>query len=211
MHVNLAQLFNLGGIRFMVFTKPALFLASVLICIGAGPSIAADGNGEIGQLKVAADAAIARMGESLRQQLLAAMKDGGPVAALGVCKTVAPSIAAEQSEATGLSLGRTALKVRNPANSPDDFERSVLEKFVAEAAAGADVGDLSHAEIVKVSEGRVFRYMKAIPTGKLCLKCHGGSIADDVKAEIDRLYPGDTATGFKQGELRGAFSVSKKL
>ena len=52
--------------------------------------------------------------------------------------------------------------------------------------------------------------MKAIPTGEVCLKCHGSNVAPDVKAAIGELYPEDQATGFKAGELRGAFSVSKK-
>jgi hypothetical protein len=59
--------------------------------------------------------------------------------------------------------------------------------------------------------GPAFRYMKAIPTGELCLTCHGGSIDPDLAARIRAGYPKDQATGFKLGELRGAFTLSKPL
>jgi hypothetical protein len=32
-----------------------------------------------------------------------------------------------------------------------------------------------------------------------------------LKTEIEKLYPQDQATGFKPGELRGAFTVTEKL
>jgi hypothetical protein len=41
----------------------------------------------------------------------------------------------------------------------------------------------------------------------LCLTCHGESLAPELAAAIARDYPGDAATGFKSGELRGAFRV----
>jgi len=151
------------------------------------------------------------MKRSLQKELRAAIKAGGFVKALEVCKTVAPSIAAKLSEPEGMSVRRTALKTRNPDNAPDAYERKVLEQFVADAAAGKDLKKMQHAEIVGADGAKEFRFMRAIPTGKLCLNCHGDSIKDDVKAEIDKLYPKDEATGFKQGELRGAFSISKKL
>ena len=54
--------------------------------------------------------------------------------------------------------------------------------------------------------------MKAIPTAaEPCLTCHGSSLQPELKAEILRLYPNDQATGFKPGELRGAFTVTQKL
>jgi len=50
--------------------------------------------------------------------------------------------------------------------------------------------------------------MKAIPMrAEPCLLCHGAP-EPALKAEIDRLYPQDQATGFRPGELRGAFTVS---
>jgi hypothetical protein len=50
-------------------------------------------------------------------------------------------------------------------------------------------------------------YMRAIPMEALCTTCHGATLAPDVAAAIARAYPGDQATGFTPGELRGAFSV----
>jgi hypothetical protein len=54
-----------------------------------------------------------------------------------------------------------------------------------------------------------FRYMSAIPTQKICLGCHGKSIDPQVKAKLEALYPEDRATGFSEGDLRGAFVITR--
>ncbi|MEQ8824893.1 MAG: DUF3365 domain-containing protein [Filomicrobium sp.] len=148
---------------------------------------------------------------NLKKELVGAMKSGGPQKALEVCKTVAPSIAASHSETTKLQIARTALKVRNPDNAPDDYERKVLEQFIADIAAGKDAKKLHKAEIVEQDGAKVFRFTKAIPTMQVCLRCHGSNIDPQLKSKIDELYPKDQATGFKEGELRGIFTISKKL
>jgi len=159
-----------------------------------------------------ARAAIEGLGETLKQQLIAAIKTGGPVSAIGVCRTIAPTISQEKSRTYGLEVGRTALKVRNPANAPDAFERKVLEEFVRKIESGADPASLEHKETVVEGGETLFRYMKAIPTAaEPCLACHGSDLKPEIKAEILRLYPDDRATGFKAGELRGAFTVIQKL
>lgn len=159
-----------------------------------------------------ARAAIRGLGENLKSQLVAAIKTGGPVSAVGVCQVIAPAIAEDQSKAHGVSVRRTALKVRNPSNAPDDFERRVLEDFVREIKDGADPAKLEHSEVVTQNGAQVFRYMKAIPTAaEPCLTCHGSNLDPSLKAEIERLYPEDQATGFAAGELRGAFTVTQKL
>lgn len=159
-----------------------------------------------------ARAAVKELGENLKTQLVAALKEGGPRKAVDVCRTIAPAIAEEASQSHGLDVGRTALKVRNPANAPDAFERQVLEDFAREIAAGADPAQPEHAEMRSENGTRELRYMKAIPTAaEPCLACHGANIEPQLKAEILRLYPEDQATGFKAGELRGAFTVTQKL
>lgn len=153
-----------------------------------------------------------KLGGTLKGQLEAGLKAGGPVAALGVCKTVAPAIAADLGSAYGGKIGRTALKVRNPANTADDFERDVMQRFLAEAANGADVAKLEHAEIVDRNGKRVFRYMKAIPMAAApCAACHGTAVAPELLQSIRELYPDDQAIGFKPGEIRGAFTIVKPL
>jgi hypothetical protein len=58
---------------------------------------------------------------------------------------------------------------------------------------------------------KVFRYMKAIPTDDVCLMCHGEQIQENLSAELQRLYPNDQATGYKKGDIRGAFTAIKIL
>ncbi len=160
---------------------------------------------QVGQAR----AAVKELGENLKRQLMAAIAAGGPASAIGVCKTIAPALAEKAGSVRGLKVGRTSLRVRNPANAPDAWERSVLEDFAAQIKAGTDPAKLEHAETVTDASGAsVFRYMKAIPMAAVpCLTCHGAP-EPSLKAEITRLYPQDQATGFKPGELRGAFTVT---
>lgn len=153
--------------------------------------------------------AVKAMGGKLQTELKAAIAAGGPVAAVQVCNTVAPQIADEQSKAAGLTIRRTALKVRNQSNAPDALERKVLEEFTAKIASGADPATLEHIEEVTEGGKAAVRYFKAIPTAKEpCLACHGSELTGELKDAISKLYPEDQATGFKAGDLRGAFSVT---
>jgi hypothetical protein len=130
------------------------------------------------------------------------------VAAVAVCKTRAPEIAAGLSAKSGAVVGRTALRVRNPANAPDDLQRALLEQFSAELASGQFAGPLEAAFEINRGGQVERRYMRAIPMDALCLTCHGPVLAPDLAAVINRDYPDDQATGFEQGQLRGAFSVT---
>ncbi len=51
-------------------------------------------------------------------------------------------MAEDISHKRGLSIRRTALRVRNPSNAPDPFERKILEDFVAKIGSGADAATL---------------------------------------------------------------------
>ena len=101
--------------------------------------------------------------------------------------------------------------MRNPANEPDAWELTVLRDFEVRKAAGEDPGTLDHAEIVVADGQRTFRYMKAIGTQPVCTVCHGTTIAPEVTARLDALYPEDRARGFAVGDIRGAFSIAQPV
>lgn len=200
-------------------TTPGLKRASALIAatgftaaVAAGFAAKADQPAAADAQISAARAASKELGEALKAQLVAALKSGGPVAALSVCNTAAPSIAANISQQRAMTVGRTALKVRNTANAPDAFETRVLEDFAQKIAAGADPATLEYSETVMENGTSAFRYMKAIPmAAEPCAACHGTDVKPDVKAAVDQLYPRDQATGFKPGELRGAFTIKQAV
>ena len=149
-----------------------------------------------------------QFGSELKGELGKAIASGGPVAAIEVCRSRAPEIAARLSQESGARVSRTALRVRNPANAPDDRQRRVLEEFSAELAAGKAEGPLEAVLEIRRGDEVERRYMRAIPTDALCLTCHGKTLAPELAAAIASAYPGDQATGFEQGQLRGAFSVT---
>jgi hypothetical protein len=189
----------------------AIVLALAVLFVSAGHAHA-ESLPPDSDLVVSARAISMELGGTLKARLEAALKEGGPQAALGVCKTAAPEIAAQVSERFGGTVGRTALKVRNPKNAPDAFETDVLKRFVEEASAGADVTKLEHAEIFEADGVRTFRYMKAIPMAAApCAVCHGQAVAPDLMQSIRDLYPEDQATGFSPGDIRGAFTILKPL
>ncbi len=147
----------------------------------------------------------------LKSALQAAIAEVGPAGAIGVCGAKAPGIASRLSEREGWAVGRTALRVRNPRNTPSPLERAVLVRFRERIAAGEDPAQVEWAGIVEAGGVRWLHYMKAIPTGKICLTCHGGDIDPEVAEAIRARYPADAATGFREGELRGAFTFVRPL
>lgn len=141
--------------------------------------------------------------QDLGARLTAALASGGAVEAIGVCSLEAPQISARLSADSDARVARTALKIRNPANTADAAARAVLEAFRSELAADAT----KIPERFETSADGTARYMRAIVMQPLCVVCHGAAVAAEVRAVVSRLYPADEATGFAVGDLRGAFVV----
>lgn len=147
----------------------------------------------------------------LKGELVKGMKQSGPVSTIATCNTVAPSLAEAHTQMSGWEVARTSIKVRNPDNVPDAWELSAMKEFEDRKVAGEDPMKLIKAEVVEEKGHKVFRMMKAIPTAEVCTKCHGETLAVPVAAKLDELYPADQARGYKVGDLRGAFTLKKRL
>lgn len=145
--------------------------------------------------------------QELQAQLKAAIADGGPKGGVSVCQQAAPAIAASQSEASGAEVSRIAAKHRNPAGGVP----AALAQAYAALEAAPIVDGNPNRQIVQTGSGagaKVY-FLSAIPMKEQpCSVCHGTSIDPALKAHIDSLYPGDLATGFQPGELRGALLIS---
>lgn len=154
------------------------------------------------RLALSRDAA-AQLGQELSAALLTALGTDGPVEAIGVCSVEASPIAARLSDQAGALVGRTALRIRNPENAPDDAARETMAAFARDLTAGS-AGPPEHFETRPDGSAR---YMSAIVTLPLCVTCHGSEMAPEVATAIAGHYPSDQATGFAVGDLRGAFIV----
>jgi hypothetical protein len=113
----------------------------------------------------------------------------------GIIPAVFGSLVASRfSDSTGVRLKQTSLAPRNPANSPDAFEKATLQMFA----------DPSHPREQPIGEvtakGRSLRLMYPLYTTRQCLVCHGGP-----KGGMDKTgYPRE---GLQLGENAGAISV----
>lgn len=167
------------------------------------------------QARFAEDAkqAVGRLIQGLGGELRQAMGQGGPVGAISVCKDKAPRIAATVSAETGTTVRRVTTRARNPASRPDAWEAAVLQDFEARLAQGATPDSLVRQEVVQDSGGRSLRYMKGLVVQEICMTCHGteDTIPAEVRAKLAAEYPGDQATGYRPGMLRGAVSVRRPL
>lgn len=134
--------------------------------------------------------------QALLGELTRTLAEGGPAAAIGVCRDAAPRLAQEVGAQQGLRIGRTSEKLRNPKNTPP--------AWAAPRLAEARTGPLTAAH----EDGRLgalFPIRLAAP----CLACHGqaDALAPGVRDALARSYPSDRATGYAEGDLRGWFWV----
>lgn len=175
--------------------------------VAALSPVAVDMDAETGRAK----SAISVFAAALQTELKAAMKDGGPVKAISVCSTTAIPITQKVAAEQELQLSRVSLKNRNPANRPNEWQKEILESFESRRAAGEQPAEISWSGVAEVGGKQQFRFVKAIPTTGLCLQCHGTDLAPEVSDRLSELYPGDRARGFKTGDIRGAFVVTRMV
>jgi len=76
----------------------------------------------------------------------------------------------------------TSLKLINPENAPDDFERAALQEFETK-------GTKESAKVEKVNSSYFYRYIAPLYVEETCLKCHAHQ-------------------GYEVGDVRGAISVT---
>lgn len=186
-----------------------IWIASAVVIAVAGPAVAE--TPQTPELKAKAVELVQAYAGKLKAALGSAIEAGGAEGALEVCNTQAPVIAAEVSRDSGWWVARTSLKTRNASSAPDAYERKIMETFEARIANGEKAADLASAEVVDENGKKTFRFVKAIPTGQVCLTCHGENVAPELQQKIKALYPQDQALGYKEGDMRGVFTLKKTL
>jgi hypothetical protein len=146
-----------------------------------------------------------RLIQTVYAELVDALNEGTPEQAVYVCHEAAQRVTEEVAAKEGVLVRRTSLRVRNPRNAPDEFERRVLEQWETSEAKPT-----LYSEVVELPNGaRELRYLQPIVLQPLCTSCHGTAeqITAPVRQALASHYPADQATGYQAGDLRGAISV----
>jgi len=190
-------------------TKPMLALG-VLAALACAPSakepppvppLASD-SAAVGRAREAANA----LGKDLQGLLFSQLERGGPASAIAFCADSA-QVRTVRHAGEGVYVRRVSLKVRNPANTPDAFERAALETLASRYASGQLPAEL--VEVRGRGSNRQLQYLRPILVQEKCLSCHGDPAQIDpaVKQVVSARYPTDAAVGYRAGDLRGAISV----
>jgi len=150
------------------------------------------------------------VGETKRKistTLVEAMEKGGVKYAAQFCNLAAYPIVDSISKVHNAYIRRVSDKPRNPKDAMNDDEQKVFAIFKAKA-------QVPNSELTPIlmqrDDGTVSYYAPIKISMPTCLKCHG-EVGKDIKAEdykvLKSLYPNDVAVGYKEGELRGMFSI----
>jgi hypothetical protein len=114
-----------------------------------------------------------------------------------VCKPVGLELKKLGSK-YGVNIRQTSTKYRNPNHKANKMDKRVLEAMEKDKKLGGyGVG----------VDGGIHYYIR-IDVQKACLNCHG---AKNARPDfIKKKYPNDKAFGYKEGDLRGAYTVFLK-
>jgi hypothetical protein len=144
----------------------------------------------------------------LASKLKEIVQEKGIAQALEYCNVNAYPIVDSLEEVYHIKVKRASLKTRNPGDTPNKMERSVINDFSQQIEKGLT------PEVKAILDDENVHYFKPIIiSAELCLKCHGQIGSDILEKDyeiIKGLYPNDNATGHKLGDLRGIWSITFK-
>jgi hypothetical protein len=146
-----------------------------------------------------AEAALQTLQKKVQPRLGKAMADGGPAAAIAICRDESPRLEAETAAESGLRLGRTSDRLRNPGHGAPAWATAQVR-----AAAGKKAAEVKG---LAMDLGDRVGVLLPIAAGPLCLRCHGpaDTLAPEVREQLGRSYPADAAVGYAAGDHRGFF------
>jgi hypothetical protein len=177
------------------------------------PKVLEATNEEEARIREIGQKASAQLLNSLQKKLKTTITNQGMLSAINVCNFDAINLTDSITETMEdvLYIKRTSLRYRNPHNAPDRFEREALIYFLS---TYQNTGNLPDDLIQVITDRQEIsnRYYKPLVMKSLCLNCHGPSsaIAEDVKYQLRRYYPGDQAHGYNIDDFRGLVRVSMK-
>ncbi len=145
--------------------------------------------------------------QTISTALVGAMEKGGVKYAASFCNLVAYPIVDSLSKVHSAIIRRVSDKPRNPKDTMDDEELKVFS-FFREKLKQPDAELMPI--VMQTNDSTVSYYSPITISMPTCLKCHG-EVGKDIKTEdyavLKTLYPNDQAIGYKQGDLRGMFSI----
>ena len=122
--------------------------------LAVGPALARQPSDDVPPEVVASRHTVQMFGALLKDTLQQAIQSGGPVNGIAVCHEKAAQIAADLGQKQEMLVGRTSLKLRNPANAPDNWELAVLKQFEARKAQGEPVDKLEFFAVIDDDQGK---------------------------------------------------------
>ncbi len=156
------------------------------------------------QGKEIAQATAKKLGGTLVEK----MKDGGVKDAVPFCNTKAIPLTEEMSNKFNVDIKRTSHLLRNENNKPNDEEILVINNYKDLMAKGKGL-----KPVVELDNDGNPHFYAPIILQKKCLTCHGEigvNVTKKSDSIIESYYPKDLATGFKEGDLRGIWSITFK-
>ena len=145
-----------------------------------------------------------------KNTLVQGLQHNNLINALKYCNKEVEQLVSKDNE-KGFAIKRVSLRARNKNNYPNLYEKEILEKFNKLSFTDNKDLALEHSDIIKDENNNKFVYIKAIRIKEVCLNCHGSNINDDLKKEIQKLYPEDKAINYKLNDIRGAFVMYRNI
>jgi nitrate reductase cytochrome c-type subunit len=142
--------------------------------------------------------------KALGKTLMTAIEEKGTKGALMFCNTQAMPITDSMSLLYNAKIKRVSDKPRNPNNLANKEELAQIDFFKSELKAQNEI-----KPITTVVGNNVEFYYPIITNG-MCLQCHGTKneqIKESTLNKLAELYPSDKATGYKENEVRGIWSI----
>ncbi|MCC7443137.1 MAG: DUF3365 domain-containing protein [Bdellovibrionales bacterium] len=182
----------------------AILLAALLSLSSSARGGSAQTDPRLETATRAADAALQRLKSRLMDEMGG---PGGAEKAIPFCHVSAIPMTAEEVSGKVVSVKRATLKPRNEANRATGVEAKLLKEWESLTKAGKPLPAFD----TRVTDGQL-HYFRPLKVDGQCLACHGQkeSLAPGVKAELERNFPKDQATGYQPGDLRGLVHVIVK-
>jgi Protein of unknown function (DUF3365) len=144
-----------------------------------------------------AQQAFAKFQATLIQRMNDELARGGPAAALSVYRDEAARLTANLGREYNMRIGRTSHRLRNAHNVPPQWAAPYVKESLAADAKAAPTWVVDMGPIVGV--------IAPLETREACTLCHGpqDKLPPAIVNAIRASYPGDRATGFSAGQVRG--------